>query len=271
MIEPAELGELEAMRSLIAAWPGSRVEEIGGALCTGIEATPRSAMFNRALGLGLREPASEEGLDAIERFFAELGLSYGIPVTPDARPDELPRWLEARGYHRGYAWTKFRRGREPVASVETDLRVERIDAGRGDVFADVFSRAYGTPELLREWLASLPGGEGWQCFVAYADETPAATGALFLTAAGGEAIGWLGAAGTLPEFRRRGAQSALLAARVRAGLEAGCSGLVTETGEPRDGRPSNSYRDIVRAGFAPLYARENYLSSADADTSGTQA
>ena len=28
---------------------------------------------------------------------------------------------------------------------------------------------------------------------------------------------------------------------------------------------------VIRAGFDPAYVRENYLSSAEADTSGTQA
>lgn len=81
----------------------------------------------------------------------------------------------------------------------------------------------------------------------------------------------LGMAGTLPDFLGRGAQTALLAARIAAAREAGCSGVVTETGEPVEGRPSNSYRNIVRAGFEPVYVRQNYLSSAEADTSGTRA
>jgi len=63
----------------------------------------------------------------------------------------------------------------------------------------------------------------------------------------------------------------LLAARIEAGVAAGCKTLVTETGAPIDGRPGSSYRNLERAGFEPLYLRQNYLSSAAADTSGTQA
>ena len=61
----------------------------------------------------------------------------------------------------------------------------------------------------------------------------------------------------------------MLAARIEAGLDAGCETLVTETGEPVDGRPGSSYRNLVRAGFEPVYVRQNYLSSEEADTSGT--
>ena len=36
--------------------------------------------------------------------------------------------------------------------------------------------------------------------------------------------------------------------------------LVTETGERVVGRPSNSYRNILRAGFRPAYVRPNLVS-----------
>lgn len=265
---PTELGELEAFRSLLA---GQEQAEIGGALCTSFAATPGSALFNRVLGLGLREPATEATLDEIDAFFARRGLAYGIALTPHAQPPELPRWLETRGFQRGYAWTKFAqpagRARDLDHLADTMLRVEELSPDRAGVFADVFVRAYGTPELVRPLLERVPGSEGWRCFTAFDGETPAATGALFVTGS----VGWLGAAGTLPEFRRRGAQAALLAARIEAGGAAGCETLVTETGEPIDGRPGNSYRNLVRAGFQPQYVRQNYLSSGEADTSGTRA
>ena len=110
-----------------------------------------------------------------------------------------------------------------------------------------------------------PGRENWHCFVAYDGQTPAATGALYVVGT----VGWLGMAGTLPEQRRKGAQGAILAARIEAAAEAGCEVVVTETGALEDGRPSNSYRNIVRAGFEERYVRANYLSATDADTSGT--
>jgi GNAT superfamily N-acetyltransferase len=147
------------------------------------------------------------------------------------------------------------------------LRVKAVSTDRADLFADVFMRAYGTPEVTRPLLERLPDSEGWHCFVAFDGDEPAATGSLFVTGA----VGWVGAGGTLPEFRRRGAQGALLAARIEAGREAGCETLVTETGEPIDDQPGGSYRNLERAGFTPLYVRQNYLSSADGDTSGTRA
>jgi GNAT superfamily N-acetyltransferase len=259
-----ELGELEAMRSLLSG-PGAEARDVGAALCTCFEATPRSAMFNRVLGLGLSRPATPDDLTDIAAFFAERGVDYGVPLAPDARPSELPSWLEERGFRRGYAWTKFRRGNEPAPAVETDLRIERVDDGT--VFAELFMRAYAAPEVAQPLLERVPDLAGWHCFVAFDGDAPAATGAVVVTGR----VAWLGAAGTLPEFRRRGAQNALLSARIDAARREGCTELITETGEPVDGKAGGSYRNLVRAGFEPVYVRQNYLSSEDADTSGTRA
>jgi GNAT superfamily N-acetyltransferase len=266
-LPPSELGELEAFRSLCSGADGAHVREIGGALCTVVEATPRSAMLNRALGLGLRVPVTDGALDEIAAFFGRHGVAYAITVTPGAEPEELPEQLERRGFARGYAWQKFTRGTGPVPAVQTDLRVERVGHEGAAAFGDVFTRAYGTPPAVQPLLERLPSRRGWHCFLAFAGDTPAATGALYVT---GD-VGWLGIAGTLPELRGRGAQGAIIAARVEAARGVGCSVVVTETGVPVGGDAGPSYRNLLRAGFEPAYERENYLSAPDADTSGTTA
>jgi hypothetical protein len=89
--------------------------------------------------------------------------------------------------------------------------------------------------------------------------------ALFVTGA----LGWLGVAATLPASRRRGAQEALIAARIRHAAALGCTRLVTETGERTEERPSVSYRNILRAGFAEAYLRPNLVSPPDLARSST--
>ena len=261
-VPSAELGELEAFVDLYgAAAPGlgARVERVGGATCLALAAVPRSAMFNRALGLGLERPSTEEDVDEIVRFYRELGVEWCAAVAPSAEPAEIASWLGARGFGPGYAWAKFRRGLDELPQRAGGLRVERVDGPAAGTFAEVFIRGYGVPELMRDWLAELPDREGWDCFVAYDGNMPAATGALYIT----QGVGWLGIAATLTEHRRRGAQTALLSARIRAAAAAGCEVVVTETGELLDGKPSSSYHNIVRAGFELDYVRPNYVSASD--------
>jgi GNAT superfamily N-acetyltransferase len=265
-MQPAELAELEAFRDLYAVAPaslGPRTVEVGGALCIRLEADPHSAMFNRVLGLGLQRPATADDLDRVASFFGG-GIAWAVALAPHAEPADLPARLERRGYTRGYGWTKFTRPAGNAPAAATELRVDRVDDG--DAFTETFVRGYGTPEFFREWVARLPGRPGWDCFVAFDGTAPAGAGALYATGT----IGWLGIAATVPEHRRRGAQNAILAARIDAAAEAGCEVVATETGEPRDGEPGGAWRNIARAGFEPQYVRPNYLSAPDADTSGTR-
>ena len=112
------------------------------------------------------------------------------------------------------------------------------------------------PPYMRAALAALPGRPGWVIFVAYGGDTPCGAGALFID---GD-TSWTGFAATIPAARGRGAQSAILAARIRAAAEAGCATITTETGVREEGRPSRSYRNLLRAGFEEVYERPNWRS-----------
>jgi GNAT superfamily N-acetyltransferase len=253
-VNAAELGELEAFRDLYAAAPpetGARSRELGAALCLRLEQLPTVTMFNRALGLGLEAPATDEQLDEALAFLDGV-LAY-VAVAPEA--GELGERLEARGLLRDRGWTKFVRSTADPPQASTELRVERDESG--EAFAEAAQRGFELPEFFRGWLAQLAIREGWQCFVAYDGDAPAAAGALFVTGR----VGWNGIGATVPEHRGKGGQSALLAARIESAAETGCEVVVTETGEPVEGRPNASYRNIVRAGFEPVYVRQNYLAA----------
>jgi GNAT superfamily N-acetyltransferase len=239
--------EAEARRSLFQAAPerlvtrmGIHWAEIGTAVCTAVESAPTSRELNLAIG------AEQTIMRQIERFYAGRGVSWSAAVRRDT---PLERRLLNRSYVRDYAWVKFGRGVEPAAPVETALRIDVAD----ERFGDVVQEGFRMPESMSEWVAELPGRDGWKCFMAWSGDAPVAAGALFVD---GEA-GWLGFAATLPEFRRQGAQSALLARRIDAAREAGCTILATETGERITGRTNDSYNNILKAGFEEAYVRAN--------------
>ncbi len=210
-------------------------------------------MFNRVLGLGLEAPATDEQLDEALGFLQ--GAQAYVTVAPEAEPRDLGERLAARGLPRDRGWAKFVRTTADPPRAGTPLRVERDDSG--EAFAEAAQCGFEVPRLFRDWLSRLAGRDGWQCFVGYDGEAAAAAGALFIAGK----VGWTGIGATVPEQRGKGGQSALLAARIRAAAEAGCEVVVTETGEPIDGHPNGSYRNIVRAGFEPVYVRANYLAA----------
>ena len=238
---------------------GVDVCEVAGATCILLGAVPGQLMLNRVNGLGLRSSVGDAHLDEIDAFFRAGGTQYAIGVSPLAPPDLAPRLAE-RSFQPGYAWVKFRRGVESPPEVETTLRVEQVGADRAGAFGTIVARGFGLPDFAAEWFAAVAERPRFRLFLAYDGDEPAGAGALFVD----DGVGWLGAAATLPEHRRKGAQGAILAARIRAARELGLSALATETGERTADLPSGSYRNILRLGFEEQYVRPNYVSPADA-------
>jgi GNAT superfamily N-acetyltransferase len=230
------------------------VEEARGATVLRFPNAPGSPMLNRAVGLGLDRPATEEDVDEVLAAFRTTEAFY-VAVAPGAEPRELPDWLAARGLEPGWGWMAFRRPAAPVPEAATSLRLEEVgDPDAARAFARIVCAGYGLPPQLEPDVARVPASE-WQCWLARDGDEPAAAAAMYVA----EGAGYLGFAATLPEHRGKGAQSALLAARIARAAELGCDTVLTETGERREGLPSNSYRNIVRAGFDEVGVTANWL------------
>ncbi|MGN6378997.1 MAG: GNAT family N-acetyltransferase [Gaiellales bacterium] len=226
---------------------------VGGAVAVASPAAPM-LMMNRVIGLGVHEPASDDELDEIGERFADRRHMIGL--APGAEPADLADRLRARGYLPGNAWVKFRRSAISPAPVATDLRVERVEVDQADEFARVVAEGYGMGPSAGEPLRQVVGRPGWACYVAYAGDEPAAAGMVFV----GAGAAWLGGAATIPRFRRRGGQSAIMAERIRHAASCGCRRIVTETGELAPGQPDVSHRNILRFGFEAAYVRPNFVS-----------
>ena len=212
-------------------------------------------MVNRVLGLGLERPVTDDDLGAIEEFFAEAGTRYSVSVSPAA--PGLADALAARGYEPAYAWMTFRRDLSPYEA-KSELSLEEGDAANAADFARVVAAAYGMPAAAEPAVAVLCGRPGWHCFLTRDGDEPAGAGAMFVFERGA----WLGFAGTAAEHRRKGSQGAILSARIERARELGVEVLATETGERQPDRPSNSYRNLLRAGFREHGLRPNYTRQA---------
>jgi GNAT superfamily N-acetyltransferase len=223
--DPVGLETIEA--AAIADAFGADAVQAGGVVCA-VRPDLDEVYINRVIGLGVLEPASDAVLDRIADVFGSI--RHSVALAPCAQPPDLPDMLRERGYEAGYAWVKFHRPAGPPPAAKTDLRVERIGAERSADYVAVLAAGF--------------------------DLLPEAAGAVFVS--GDHA--WLGQATTLPEHRRRGGQSALMAARIGEARAAGAAVVVTEKGETVDGRPANSYHNILRAGFEPAYVRPNFIS-----------
>lgn len=238
----------------VAARLGISVARIGGAVALGMKSVPYPG-FNRAVGLGVDRPATEAELEAILAWATEHAPpKFCVHRSPRALPSEIPSWLEARGLVVRTRWAKMLRDVEAPPEERTDLDLVEIRPEGSAAFGAAAAEGFGLPDW-SDWIATMVGRTGWRHYLALDGERPVATGALFVQ---GD-VGWLGFASTLPSHRGRGAQSALLARRIRDAAGLGCRHVATETGEDLPERPNPSFRNMIRAGFEVAYLRDNYI------------
>lgn len=232
------------------------VRDIGATTCLSCSEIEPTAVFRRAVRLGVGQSASEAELENVLAHMDRRGEQYAVLVAPQSRPSALASWLERRGFKRGYAWMKFRRACDGAPHVPSDLEIRVIGREFGGEFGRVVTEVFGFPPGVAPWVAALVGRPNWICAMAFADDTPVATGAVYVN---GE-YAWLGFGATLASYRHRGAQNALLSRRLEEAAARGARVAVTETGERLPDKPIGSYRNILRAGFEETYLRQNYMS-----------
>ena len=234
------------------------VPDIGATTCLTCRGIEPAAVFRRAVRLGVGQATNELELENVLTYMNGLGSRYAIPVAPQSQPSTLSSWLEKRGFTPGYAWMKFCRPCEGVLQTSCDLEIRVIGREQGGEFGRVVAEGFGLPAAVAPWVGALAGRENWVCVMAFAGASPVAAGAVYVR---GE-YAWLGFGATLTSHRRHGAQSGLIACRLSEAAARGARTAVTETGERLPDKPSNSYRNILRAGFEEMYLRQNYMSPA---------
>lgn len=235
---------------------GLKWVKVAGGYASVAAALPAAAIVaNRAISIGMERPALRDEIAELVALYRGRGVGrYFIQLHPEAAPGEIGDWLEAEGLERARGWMKFARGREAPPKVQTDLAIREVGEGDLAAMGKVIADAFDFGDAAIPWLARLPSAEGWRVFGAFEGDQIAAAGGLYVE----DGVGWTDMGATAPAFRKRGAQSALLAARVRAALDLGCHTVAACTGEAVPGDPQHSYSNILKMGFEERYIRLNY-------------
>ena len=254
-----ELAERDAWADVYEAAPEAiraglglasrRIDDGALLVCKAID----NIQFNRFAALGVAQPPRPESLDAAIAGFADAGVRNWIVQCPEAN-EELSALCVGRGLEpHARTWAKFLRGPDRIEA-KTTLDIREIGTEDAAAFGAAAAAGFGLPPVVGQWLTSVAGRAGWRCFSAFEGRNAVAAGAVYCS---GKAA-WFGIGATLPSHRNRGAQSALLAARIEAAAAAGCTLLTTETGIPHAGEAGPSFKNIQAAGFRIVYRRPNY-------------
>lgn len=207
--------------------------------------------LTQTFGLGLWQPASAEGLASIEAFFGARGAATDHEVCPLADA-ALLRLLPERGYRpveQSSVLVQSLAGAGEIPASAVQVR-EAPDLAQ---WAEIAAEGWGgTPELaafIREFGLVLGRARGVTCFLAELDGRPIATATLSLH----DGVALLAGASTIPAWRGRGAQQALLAARLAHAAAHGAS-LAMMVASPG----STSQTNAERRGFRMAYTRTKW-------------
>src|SRR5262249_40301599 len=232
----------EAMARLDPASGASSIDVAGGvAVFAG-----RGSPLTQGLAMGLAGPVTAADLDAMEAHGArQLESCRFVPPT-------LPALLAERGY-RVHEW-QLAWSRDlpdgPLEGPPAGLRVERIQPGEEERFFRVvlggFLESEDVPTEAIALLRPTAFADGFELYLAWLGDEP--VGGATLAVAGGVAI--VNGSGVLPAFRRRGAQGALIRARLERARALGCDRAYSNT------LPGTaSRRNMERHGFSVAYPK----------------
>jgi hypothetical protein len=211
------------------------------------------SFITQTFGLGIFEAPSGADLERLEEFFKERGAPVYHEVSPLADPTTF-MLLNERGYEPFEFTSVMFRPLVPYACAagrrETEVSARVVGPEEYELWAQTAARGWSEFEGVGDFMLGLSrvsaARRNGLSFLAELDGRPVAAGALTLS----EGVALLAGASTVPEERRRGAQLALLDARLAYAAAHGCD-IAMMGAAPG----SASQRNAERQGFRIAYTR----------------
>ena len=266
-IESAEARLTESLGEAVVSsgYATAFVERIGGGV---VAFTGPSSPMNKMIGVGFEGVPDEDQLRRIEAQFRERESPLQVEVSTLADPAFVAHLTT-----HGYVLQNFENvsGRS-ISEKDADAATpEEIAIGVGDTsdeewldaaitgfqHADdkgVQADAMPPREVFEESMRPFTAVKGFRRYAARVDGQLAAVASLRID----DRVAQLCGAATLPAFRRRGIQGALLRRRLADAFRAGCE-LAVLTTQPGSTSQANGHRQ----GFALLYPRAILVKPAD--------
>jgi hypothetical protein len=236
---------------------GLSMKRMGDFMLFAIKRSPMK-LHNRCLGMGLAQRPDRATLEeAVSWLRDHCGQTWAIPLAAGAQSSDLPGWLSEKGLVMKPGMARYWRLASGQA-LEVDCRyeVQLVTRERATDFGLVAKEGFEMDEGFDTWRAALCGRPYWRTYVAYDGSAPIGVGAMFMK----DGLAWLGIGTTLPAYRGRGVQSAVLARRVSDAAALGAKIVTVETFHASGQPPNSSTRNVIRAGFSLAYFRPEYVA-----------
>lgn len=253
-LEQAEGGANAAMveaHARLEPEAGASWTTVGGALAMfdGI-----GSPITQTFGIGLADRFVDAEFAEIEAFFDARGAATSHEVSSQAA-DETTRLLPTRGYTPiEHSTVLVRPTTLTVSTRPTALTVRRIEPHESALWSRISGQGWSSAgeelsAFIEQFGRVLTQTRGVSCFLAELDGTPVAAAAMNVS---GE-VALLAGASTIPSARGRGAQAALLEARLAYARKVGAELSMVVTAPD-----TTSQHNAERSGFRALYNRTNW-------------
>lgn len=206
-------------------------------------------LFNSVKGIS---DADEDKLAEITQFFRTKNRAFQVDVDPADCGTRLFEALHRNGL-RQTGFHSFLYGLPKQEQPELSPRIRIVEVDSPDVFdsyAEIHCLGAGMSLPDKQHFANnnigLLNRPGWKLFLGYWDNVPAGVAAMHIS---GD-IASCALAATLPDYRNRGIQTALLHRRMHEGYLAGCRLMAAQAGFG-----SSSQNNMERAGFQLAWTR----------------
>ena len=225
---------------------GARLTVAGAPVIYGGTGIP----VNRAIGVGMHGPVTDEDLDTIESFYDLRHADTVIDLCPLAHPSLL-RLLENRGYQMRH-WMSMLFMPLPAAPAPQNptLHVTRATSAQAELWLATSARGFDETDSISDATLRVltPNfyAHNAHCYFAWRGDKPVGTGGMYPH----KGVVELGGASTLVNERQQGVQSALIQQRLTDAHTLGCD-LATVLTDPG----SASQRNMQRRGFQLAYTR----------------
>ena len=204
----------------------------------------------QTFALGLPHTPSPEDLDRIESFFRERQAPVLHEVSPMADLALIPL-LTGRGYRPIEFTSVMYLPLEPRIPAAGDVRVRIAAPEEHALWARIAAEGWRDHvhlgDMLLDLMQVVSSREQAVDFLAELDGEPVAAASLAIH----EGVALLAGASTIPRFRRRGAQRALMEARLAHAADAGCDLAMISAAPPG----AESQRNAERQRFRLAYTR----------------
>ncbi|MGD6874180.1 GNAT family N-acetyltransferase [Sutcliffiella horikoshii] len=252
IVEQTEIDALEdrliRVKSMNDNAMGVELKRFGNAVAYSVKNIPGPS-FNTVKGVN---GENMDDLDEIVEFYASRGIPAQFEVTPGNASTDLFRKLSSLGYFQSGFHTALYRllstGNPSLSGADNAVQMEEISLENFDIFGELYTRGFGMPTAFKDYVTAnnkvLAESDNWKFYLARVGGEPAGIGVLYVK----NDVATLAASATVPEFRNKGVQTALIQKRMQQAADEGCRYLV---GQAAFG--SVSQKNMQRAGLKVAY------------------